>query len=371
MTAKKKLESSLEEQLKVRNQNGVLRFLKQKHPSIDFASNDYLGLAQTPSLSSFEGEYHPGSRLISGNHPNHTALELWAANFWGTEASVFYPTGYMANVGLFSCLLKKGDTYLYDELIHASIRDGLRLSHAKAYSFCHNDLEDLEAKFNNATGNIVVVTESVFSMDGDLAPLDALSKWALEKGCDLIVDEAHATGVFGPQGRGLVDALGLRSQVLATIHTLGKGVGAHGALVVGSQVLKEYQINFSRPFIYSTAIPPHIALEIQNKLELMKNSEGSREVLAELCKHFEKQVDANNCRNLVPFTSSPIKTILLGDVNQVKELEKNLASQNIFCKAILSPTVAKGSERLRICLHAYNTKSQIDLLLQQLKKEVD
>lgn len=361
------IEERLSEELASRA--GGLRRLRENMPSIDFASNDYLGLSQLISGVAPSADYRPGSRLISGNHPSHLTLENWASNFWNVEAATFYPSGYMANNGLFSCLLKKGDTYLYDELIHASIRDGLRLSPARSHSFAHNDLEDLEAKLKRAQGQVVVITESVFSMDGDLAPLESMQKLISAHGAEWIVDEAHATGVFGPEGRGCIDSLNLRSSVLATIHTLGKGVGAHGALVLGSKVLKEYQVNFSRPFIYTTATPPHHVQEVQDQLQKMKGAQNLRDSLWGLCEYFENQIDTTGLRSLMPRTESPIKTLVLGDVEKVKKTEEQLAQRGVFSKAILSPTVPKGTERLRICLHAYNTRNEVDVLLETVISE--
>ena len=204
-----------------------------------------------------------GSRLLAGNYPLIEKLEKSIASFHDAEAGLIFNSGYDANIGLLSCIALKEDTILYDQLIHASLRDGIRLGYAQSFSFEHNNPASLELRLKQAAGTVYVVTESLFSMDGDLAPLQEMAALCEQYNAKLIVDEAHATGIVGEHGEGLVQHLQLQSKCFARIHTFGKALGVHGAIVLGSSFLRSYLINFSRPFIYTTALPPctvqHIA----------------------------------------------------------------------------------------------------------------
>ena len=218
-----------------------------------------------------------GSRLITGNHGLHEELESELAEFFGTPEALLFNSGYDANLGLFSCVPQHGDVILFDEFCHASIRDGIKLSNSKSFSFKHNNLEDLQKKYNNTSkhnGNTFLVAESIYSMDGDQAPLLELAEFCQKNKIYLIVDEAHATGVIGGSGRGLVNELGLGDSVFARIHTFGKAMGCHGAVILGSKELRNYLINFAKSFIYTTAMPIHNVLTIQFALkELLKTQE--------------------------------------------------------------------------------------------------
>ncbi|MBX2871900.1 MAG: aminotransferase class I/II-fold pyridoxal phosphate-dependent enzyme, partial [Saprospiraceae bacterium] len=253
-------EEYLRQRLAARKEENAFRSLQVNNHLIDFCSNDYLGLAKLPSqelasLPKSTAWGATGSRLISGHTPVAATLEEYLAAFHETEAALIYTSGYQANLGLLSCLTTRHDTIIYDQLIHASLREGIQLASAKSYNFRHNDLEDLQVKLQRASGRKLVVVESIYSMDGDAAPLPKMLAICQAMGAEVLVDEAHATGVFGSTGQGLVQALGLQDQVWARVHTFGKAVGAHGAVVVGSAVLREYLINFSRSFIYTTALP--------------------------------------------------------------------------------------------------------------------
>ncbi|MGZ5245809.1 MAG: aminotransferase class I/II-fold pyridoxal phosphate-dependent enzyme, partial [Flavitalea sp.] len=250
----------IKERLERRMAENAKRFLRTTEGMVDFCSNDYLGIATNQLLKeSINGELSTGSggsRLLSGNYELIERTEDRIAAFHGAEAGLIFNSGYDANLGLLSCIGQKGDTYLYDNLSHASIRDGIRLSFAESFSFMHNDVEDLERKLKSATGQVTVVTESVFSMDGDLAPLKEIAELCQRYEAFLIVDEAHATGIVGASGEGLVQELKLNEKCFARVHTFGKAVGTHGAIVLGSCELRDYLINFSRAFMYTTALPP-------------------------------------------------------------------------------------------------------------------
>ena len=267
-----KLPKNLTAKLETRKQNNAFRKLSFPNDLIDFASNDYIGFSKNKSIFEETHQYliennslqngATGSRLLSGNHKVYQEAEGFISKFHQSESALIFNSGYDANVGFFSCVPQKGDLILYDELCHASIRDGIQLSNAKAYKFKHNDFEDLEGKITNyklriTNQEIYIVTESVFSMDGDTPNLEELAQLSEKYKCHLVTDEAHALGVFGDKGEGLVQQLGLQDQVFARIMTFGKGLGCHGAAIVGSQELKDYLINFARSFIYTTGLSPH------------------------------------------------------------------------------------------------------------------
>ena len=239
----KPFEQYLMQKLTARKEENALRSLWVNDHLIDFCSNDYLGLAKSPSqdigfLSAAANWGATGSRLISGHSKAAVELEQFLAQFHQAEAALVYTSGYQANLGLLSCLTTRHDTLIYDQLIHASLREGIQLANGQAFNFRHNDLDDLRDKLERAKGRKLVIVESIYSMDGDAAPLEEMISICKSLGAELLVDEAHATGVFGNEGQGLVQALGLADQVWARVHTFGKAIGAHGAVVVGSAVLR-------------------------------------------------------------------------------------------------------------------------------------
>lgn len=350
----------------------------------DFSSNDYLGFASSEAL--FSKTYQvlsekkslrngaTGSRLLSGNHDFFKPTEELISCFHKTEAALIFNSGYDANIGFFSSVPQKEDLILYDELVHASIRDGIKMSNAKAHKFLHNDMEDLRKKifrkrelFNSA--QIYIVTESVFSMDGDLPDLSALSNLAKENKCLLVVDEAHATGVFGPKGQGLVQELKIQDAIFARIVTFGKALGCHGAAILGSKELKEYLINFSRSFIYTTALPPHSVACI---LEAYKSLETSNEINSEVIKlqenirYFQKEILKNGLNTYFIKSESAIHCCIIPGNDAVKKLATKIQAEGFDIKPIRSPTVPKEKERLRICLHSFNTKEDIKSLVKLL-----
>jgi 8-amino-7-oxononanoate synthase len=354
-------ESELQQCIEARKKEGLYRFLPNYHEHIDFCSNDYLGLARNsyPECLNNLPSGGTGSRLISGNSTLAEETEHFIANFHRAEAALLYNAGYMANIGLLACIATKADTFISDEYAHASLIDGMRLSYAKRMIFLHNNLVDLEGKLREASGRKFVVIESIYSMDGDAAPIKEIIDICEKYNALLIVDEAHSTGIYGEKGEGLVCALGLEERVFARIHTFGKAMGLHGAAILGSDVLKKYLINFSRSFIYTTAMPPSFYAQLRAAYHAIKQAD--REKLFENIAYFKSKIHQNHHLHLIK-SDSPIQAIVIGDIEKAKNLSQQLLNQGIFAKAILSPTVAKGTERLRICLHTFNTKAEIEAL---------
>jgi 8-amino-7-oxononanoate synthase len=366
----------LQESLDKRRAAGLERKLLLTDDLIDFSSNDYLGFAQNLSFNAhFEAQKNThgstGSRLISGNSALAEETEKQIAAFHNAEAALIFNTGYMANVGLFSSIGDQNSCFIYDEYVHASVHDGMRLSRAERVKFKHNDVSDLAEKLkiviarNEATAGSkkYVAIESLYSMDGDFAPLAEIAAVCQKYNAALIVDEAHATGIFGQKGEGLVSQLGLESQVWARLHTFGKALGVHGAAVVGSDLLRQFLINHARSFIFTTALPPQAYHHIQHAYQLLPSADRTK--LFDLINYFiEKTKNVSLTEGyFILNPQSPIQGIGLPDNEKVVALGKHLFDKGIFAKAILSPTVPKGMERIRICLHSSHTFAQIDYLL--------
>lgn len=357
-----------------RKENNAFRSLKTQNQGIDFVSNDYLGFASNKNIQTQANQQveklaysngSTGSRLISGTHPLHKEVESELAHFHHAEAALLFNSGYDANVGLFSAILQKGATVLYDELIHASIRDGIRLSNAKSFKFKHNDLSDLAKKFSKCTGTVYIAVESVYSMDGDTAPLQDLVNFSNANSCFLIVDEAHSNGVFGEKGVGLIQELHLEEAVFARVHTFGKALGCHGAVVLGSQSLRDYLINFSRSFIYTTAASLHSIAVIQAAYKELQTSQAIKKLHGNIA-FFRRFLEEQQLNSLFIDSNSAIQCCLIPGNTKAKEAASNLEASGFATKAVLAPTVPQGQERLRICLHSYNTFEQIETLLTQL-----
>jgi 8-amino-7-oxononanoate synthase len=356
----------LQRKLQERKDNQSLRSLRLDKPPVDFCSNDYLGIVTNHRLQTSDNRLNPGStgsRLLSGNYPLIEQAETELAAFHQAEAALLFNSGYDANTGLLSCVPQKGDTVLYDYLCHASIRDGIRLSFANSFSFAHNDPGDLEKKMAHAAGNIFIVTESVFSMDGDLCPLSELVAIANKHKAHLIIDEAHATGVIGQKGEGLVQSLQLQQQVFARVHTFGKACGCHGAVVLGSQSLKEYLVNFSRSFVYTTSLPEQAVEAIRVSYSVFPLMTGERIQLGKLAEQFQSSTTAYE--KIISHT--PIQGVIVPGNEKVKQLADQLQEQGLDVRPILYPTVPKGKERLRIILHAFNTEEQLSQLIGMLQ----
>ncbi|WP_228085055.1 8-amino-7-oxononanoate synthase [Mucilaginibacter sp. JRF] len=351
-----------------RQQAGNYRTLKPENSLIDFCSNDYLGFARSPRLKQMiAGEIaaHPeshngsaGSRLLAGNLNYTEQLEASIAAYHDCEAGLLFNSGYDANIGLFSSLPQRGDTIILDELAHASIIDGARLSNANRYTFKHNDLQSLEDKLKAAKGTIYIGIESIYSMDGDAPPLAAILDLADSYGAAVIVDEAHAIGLYK---NGLVQQLGLHYRVFARVITFGKAMGCHGAIVLGSDDLRNYLINFARSFIYTTAASFHQVASIQSAYQFLGGADEAISALKNNIAQFKSNIIKHPDYPLIE-SNSAIQCIVLKSNDKAKQIATALQQAGIDVRPILSPTVQQGSERIRICLHAYNTAAEITLL---------
>ena len=382
----KNFPKSLTQKLQQREQNNALRKLPIFNNLIDFASNDYLGFARSEEI--FNETHHyllendiringaTGSRLISGNHNLYQITEEFIADFHQSETALIFNSGYDANVGFFSSLPQRNDIILYDELCHASIRDGIQMSNAKAYKFQHNDFEQLEKRLNvchtersrGAFFEIYVITESVFSMDGDSPNLEELSNLCEKYNCHVVVDEAHALGVFGDFGQGLVQSQGLQNKVFATIMTFGKGLGCHGAAILGSQELKNYLVNFARSFIYTTGLSPHSVATILIAYHHLESEKEAIQNLKRNIQFFNQEKLQMGLKPLFVYSKSAIQCAIIPGNEKVKAIAHQLQENGFDVKAILSPTVPEGQERLRFCLHSYNSEKEISEVLQLLSK---
>lgn len=366
----KNLPQNLSEKLKIRKQNNALRQLPNATSLTDFASNDYLGWSQSELIfdethqllldRNIKNNGATGSRLLSGNHQLYTETEDFIARFHQSESALIFNSGYDANVGFFSSVPQRGDLILYDELCHASIRDGIQLSKAKAYKFNHNDFEDLEQLIQrNPNTTLYIVTETVFSMDGDCPNLEELVSVSNKYNCYLVVDEAHALGVFGEQGEGLVQMLGLQDQIFARIMTFGKGLGCHGAAIIGSLELKSYLVNFARSFIYTTGLSPHSVAAILVGYEHLEKDLIPILKLRENIVFFNQHKNMLSLKPLFVRSKSAIQSAIIPGNEKVKSIANQLHQKGFDVKAILSPTVPEGQERLRFCIHSYNSTEEI------------
>lgn len=379
----KRFPEKLQSKLQNRQAEASLRQLGNTSAAVDFASNDYLGFSKSEFI--FEQTHQllsdknlkingaTGSRLLSGNHVLYAETETFLADFHDSESALIFNSGYDANVGFFSCVPQKGDFILYDDLCHASIRDGIRLSQAKSYKFSHNDYENLEVlinRFQSENGEIYVVTESVFSMDGDCPNVEELVRITQKFNCLLVIDEAHALGVFGDSGEGLMQQMTLQDYTFARIMTFGKGLGCHGAAILGSQNLKDYLVNFARSFIYTTGLSPHAIANILVAYKHLQSNVEARRKLQDNITHFNQQKMQLGLKPLFVYSKSAVQSAIIPGNQKVKNIAAVLQQQGFDVKAILSPTVPEGQERLRICLHSFNSQTEIDQLLQSLQQQL-
>lgn len=366
------IENELEKKLEQRKIKQTYRQLPQKNSRIDFASNDYLGfvkdgildLKQLDSIASGS----KASRLIAGNSPLHEKVERQVAKYHHAETGLIFNSGYDANVGLIGCIAQKGDTILYDELCHASIRDGLKMSLAISIPFKHNDINDLEKQLQSASKNAFVVTEGLFSMDGDTVPLLDIIHCCKRYQAAIIIDEAHSNGTLGYQGKGLVCELGVETDIFARVHTFGKALGCHGAIVLGSETLRNYLINYARSFIFTTAIPPHSLLLIQKAYQELEKSPRVY-LLQENIQLFKNQLNPSVLEQFVP-SDSPIQSIILKGADRTRKIAQIIQNEGFEVKPIVAPTVPIGSERIRICIHASHEKKEIVALCHILNENV-
>jgi 8-amino-7-oxononanoate synthase len=377
----KKLQDKLEKRVEI----NALRSLNAQSDKVDFSSNDYLGIAKSEAVFNASHQYliendllingATGSRLLSGNHTLYDKLEKELCEFHNTEASIVFNSGYDANVGFFSSVPQRGDIILYDEFAHASIRDGIKMSDAKSYKFKHNNIEDLQKLLarhaelvSEFQQEVFVVTESVFSMDGDAPDIVAFSALVKKYEAYLVVDEAHAVGVVGDQGKGVIQNLKKEDAVFARIITFGKALGCHGAAILGDKKLKEYLVNFSRSFMYTTGLSPHAVSTIHSAYDYLKSSNGIQEmdILRENIHFFKKEIQRLRLQDFFIASNSSIHCCIISGNEKVKSIALELQEKGFDVKPILSPTVPKEEERLRFCLHSYNSKEEIKKVLEML-----
>ncbi|WP_228400935.1 aminotransferase class I/II-fold pyridoxal phosphate-dependent enzyme [Chryseobacterium taichungense] len=358
-----------EKALEKRKQNGILRTLHVRRDGLDFYSNDYLGFARN---NDFQGlllktvQENPelimgstGSRLISGNSIIVTETEDFIAKEHQYESALLFPSGYSANLALLSALPGRHDTIIIDEKIHRSVHDACRMSNCKKLKFKHNDCDHLEDILKRQEGQVYIVVESLYSMDGDIAPLPEIAKLAEKYNAELIVDEAHSFGVFG---YGLIDQFQLQKTVLATVITYGKAFGTGGAVILTNSLIKSYLINFASPFIYTTSSHDFLWMSIFKGYYFFNENRKLSIQLFENIKIFHNQNIKTPSNE-----KSPIQAIIIPDNEQLSTLKNTLSENGFLAYTIFSPTVKEGTERLRICLHSFNKKEEIIGLTRIIK----
>ncbi|WP_440879837.1 aminotransferase class I/II-fold pyridoxal phosphate-dependent enzyme [Tenacibaculum sp. C7A-26P2] len=373
----------LKRKISLREIEGSLRTLGETNNLVDFSSNDYLGFAKSKEIRLEVYEFlmknevdlngATGSRLLSGNHQLYDLTEKVLCSIHNSESALIFNSGYNANLGFFSCVPQRNDIILFDELIHASIRDGIRLSNAQSYKFEHNNstkLENILQKFSSegafTSREIYVVTESIFSMDGDTPDLKKMLEICESYGAYFVVDEAHAIGLSDKKELGIIQNLKLEDRIFARILTFGKSLGCHGAVILGSNDLRTYLVNYSRSFIYTTGLAPHSLAAIWSAHKFLQGKLGElrRGQLHSNIDFFKKKVYELNL-NFIE-SSSAIHCCIISGNQKTKEIAQNLYENGFDVKPILSPTVTKGKERLRFCLHSYNNFDQITKVLGKL-----
>ncbi|MFA5957260.1 8-amino-7-oxononanoate synthase [Hyphomicrobium sp.] len=356
------------------SRRGRLRALETAH-GLDFTSNDYLGLAQSRELGdAVEAAIARGvpvgaggSRLLRGNHPEHEMLEREAAAFFGGETALYFGGGFIANTALLSTLPLRGDLVVYDELIHASAHEGMRLSKADTKAVRHNDAQSVDDavsawRTSGGVGQPWIVVESLYSMDGDRAPIAELAEIANRHDAMLIVDEAHATGVLGPDGRGLAADLEGRENVI-TVHTCGKALGAMGALVIGPRTMRDFLINRGRAFIYATAPSPLMAAAVRTAIEICRDAPQRRERLLRLVAFAERELTAKT--RFAP-SGSQIQPLIVGSDGAAVSLAATMKTRGYDIRAIRPPTVPEGTSRLRLTITLNVDEAQITRLIDDL-----
>ncbi|AYN02059.1 aminotransferase class I/II-fold pyridoxal phosphate-dependent enzyme [Chryseobacterium sp. 3008163] len=359
-----------QEALDKREEEGTLRVLKPQSVGIDFYSNDYLGFAQNKELQNLLVQQvmdnphllsgSTGSRLISGNSSEVVKTEKLIAKEHQYSDALLFSSGYNANLALFSTLPTRHDTIIVDEKIHRSVHDACKMSHAKKIKFSHNDVGDLENILKRQNGKSYIAIESLYSMDGDFAPIQEIAEVAEKYDAYLIVDEAHSFGVFG---NGLVDQFQLQKKILATVITYGKALGSHGAAILCNDVVKSYLVNFASPFIYTTSAQDIQWRSIKIGYEFLKENDNERIKLQQNIEIFRQQ----NLKSLSS-AKSPIQAILISDHDRLNRVKQTLSDEGFLTYAVFSPAVKEGAERLRICLHSFNTEEEI-LKLTKIIKE--
>ncbi|PBJ12905.1 pyridoxal phosphate-dependent aminotransferase family protein [Flavobacterium sp. ACN6] len=373
-----KLPENLNNKIENYKQHNLLRKLPAFNNVVDFSSNDYIGFAKSEVIFRNVHAYlveneifqngSTGSRLISGNHSLYPIAENFIAQFHDAETALIFNSGYDANIGFFSAIPQENDVVLYDELCHASIKDGIAMSSAQSYKFIHNDFENLEELILKFQGSaIYIVTESVFSMDGDTPNLEELIMLSEKYNCYLIVDEAHTLGVFGDKGEGLIQYLQLQDKIFARIMTFGKGLGCQGAAILGSAELKEYLVNFARSFIYTTGLSPNAVATIFTAYQQLELENEAIQKLRENIIYFNQQKNLLGLKPMFVHSKSAIHSAIVPGNENVKQLAQELQDKGFDVQAFLSPTVPEGQERLRFCIHSFNSHQEINQVLELVR----
>ncbi|WP_213279498.1 aminotransferase class I/II-fold pyridoxal phosphate-dependent enzyme [Chryseobacterium indologenes] len=359
-----------QESLDKREEEGTLRRLRLRSDGIDFYSNDYLGFARSKELQNLLLQKitdnpqllsgSTGSRLISGNSDIAVSVEKGIAQKHQFESALLFPSGYNANLALFSTLPGRHDVVIVDEQIHRSVHDACKLSNAKKLKFKHNDIEDLENILKRQEGHCYIAIESLYSMEGDFAPISEIAALASKYKASLIVDEAHAFGVFG---YGLIEKYELQKQISAAVITYGKALGVHGASILCSETVKSYLVNFASPFIYTTSAQDFQWMSIKTGYEFLDQNYEQATKLQDNIRIFRIQnLDSPSAE------TSPVQAILIPDNQKLKTVQNTLSEEGFLTYAIYCPTVKEGNERLRICLHSFNTEEEIMKLTEIIKE---
>lgn len=372
MSAAPAMEARVVARLEALGARQLLRSLRAP-AGIDLSSNDYLGLANDHRIKrrmieavEQEGCGSTGSRLLRGHREAFEAVEQAFAAFKGVERALYFSSGYLANLAVLTTFAERGDVLLSDRLNHASVRDGLRLSHGRHMAFAHGDAEALRTLLASirTSGQIFVVTESLFSMDGDVPPLDAYAAMCRETGALLIVDEAHAVGIYGARGSGLVEELGIGRDVFVSINSAGKALGVAGAFVAGPAWAIDYLVQRARPFVFSTAPPPALAEAIQASLAIVAEESGGRQALRARAARLRTALAATGVA--VPDGDSPILPVVLGSAERALVVAERLRARGFDVRAIRPPTVPEGTARLRISVNVTLTDAAMDAFVRAL-----
>jgi 8-amino-7-oxononanoate synthase len=379
------LDKILSDELNIIKEKGLLRQTKAFSPGgctaisdgvkelVNFSSNNYLCLSWDPRVIAagtmamkIYGAGGTSSRLVAGTFDIHVELEELLAKFKGTEAALVYPTGYQANIGAIGALLSNGGCIILDKLAHASLWDAAKLSKSKTFVFEHNDMESLETVLKKASTYKVkiIATESVFSMDGDMAPLTEISSLAMRYGAISYVDEAHATGIYGKNGSGLVEQLGLNGKLDIIMGTLSKALGSQGGYVCGSKELIDYLKNRSRSFIYTTSLAPSSCAAATEAIKITRSEPAARTRLIEISKVLRSRIQALGFE--IGGSRSQIIPIITGNLERTKELSTKLYDNCILAPCIRPPTVPEGKSRIRISLSSGHSDSDLSKLLKSL-----
>lgn len=374
------MKESLPDRISVRISEIEAKGLKRKLApprGIDFSSNDYLALAKDERLKNAmiegvrrEGVGSTGSRLLRGERDNFAEVERRFAAWKNTERALYFNSGYQANIGVLQAFLEDADVVFSDEFNHASLIDGIRLARARKIIFRHSDVENLEKilRETECAGQKFLVTESLFSMDGDIAPIDRYAAICRETGANLIVDEAHAVGVYGKRGSGLIEEFGLENQVFLSINTAGKALGVSGAFVAGNDSAIEYLIQKARSFIFSTANVPAVADALKAAIEIAENEFERRERLLHLSRFLREKLNENGI--FVPADNSQIVPVIVGESEKAVKIAGNLQAKNFDVRAIRPPTVPENTSRLRVSLNTNLTEEILESFVSALKEEL-